>query len=390
MFQNIITNPSIIFTRYLYLKDEVKLALLVSILNKSDDAIFWGYELYYSGFKHEFFDIVWKIYYDFFAIINPDFEEYLLKKHQRFLNEKENETNKKFVSSIIQNLLIRDFSCDIFLIRQICKLFVIHTVYPICEIHNLNFLKTQLKQWIDNYDYNSISYFILNESHWVNLSTIYLFILEIFGLGLGLHLENESKLTKFENIISNYDNLIQQKTILLSKILTLFRNKQKKSFYVIVTHNENVKYNTIELTNDIKHYKVLKYARICSIDKYNCLSMFELERNKTSYSLYDNWLYYASFTPEWFNRIKDNRGYVDYTNKKVKFIVDKNGVDWEEHFNNKFNYEPDEQCLDVNDKCKINNSDDNNWINFCKKHKTIFVEIDVDLLEELNSEKLVY
>ena len=37
---------NLVFTRYLYLKDEVKLSLLVSILNKSDDAIFWAYELY--------------------------------------------------------------------------------------------------------------------------------------------------------------------------------------------------------------------------------------------------------------------------------------------------------------------------------------------------------
>ena len=34
-----------IFTRYLYIKDEVKLTLLTSILNKSEKSIFWAYEL---------------------------------------------------------------------------------------------------------------------------------------------------------------------------------------------------------------------------------------------------------------------------------------------------------------------------------------------------------
>jgi hypothetical protein len=38
-------NSGLVFTRYLYIKDEVKIALLISILNKSDDAIFWAYEL---------------------------------------------------------------------------------------------------------------------------------------------------------------------------------------------------------------------------------------------------------------------------------------------------------------------------------------------------------
>ena len=74
----------IVFTRYLYLKDEVTISLLVNILQKNDDAIFWAYELYYSGFKHELFDFIWKIYYDFFATLNPDFGAYLFKKHLTF------------------------------------------------------------------------------------------------------------------------------------------------------------------------------------------------------------------------------------------------------------------------------------------------------------------
>ena len=70
---------NLVLTRYLYIKDEVKLALLISILNKSDDAIFWAYELYYSGFKLELYEYIWKIYYDFFATLNPCFELYLNK-----------------------------------------------------------------------------------------------------------------------------------------------------------------------------------------------------------------------------------------------------------------------------------------------------------------------
>ena len=48
----------LIFTRYLYVKDEVRISLLVSILKKSDDALFWAYELYYSGFKNELFELI--------------------------------------------------------------------------------------------------------------------------------------------------------------------------------------------------------------------------------------------------------------------------------------------------------------------------------------------
>ena len=92
----------LVFTRYLYIKDEVKLSLLMAILNKSNDAIFWAYELFYSGFKHELFQFIWIIYYDFFATLNPSFELYLLKKQSEYLSKSFEE---RHISSLIQNLI---------------------------------------------------------------------------------------------------------------------------------------------------------------------------------------------------------------------------------------------------------------------------------------------
>ena len=82
--ENKLISSDIVFTRYLYVKDEVYVSLLVSILNKSDDSIFWALELYYSGFIKELLNLLWKIYYDFFATLNPTFEKYLLKKYKEF------------------------------------------------------------------------------------------------------------------------------------------------------------------------------------------------------------------------------------------------------------------------------------------------------------------
>ena len=51
------------FTRYLYLKEEVEVALLVSLLNKDKErALFWAYELYYSGLANELIVTLWRIY----------------------------------------------------------------------------------------------------------------------------------------------------------------------------------------------------------------------------------------------------------------------------------------------------------------------------------------
>ena len=63
---NTLNNEDIIFTRYLYIKDEVEIALLTNILEKKEESVFWAYELYFSGFQKEVFQYLWDIYYNFF------------------------------------------------------------------------------------------------------------------------------------------------------------------------------------------------------------------------------------------------------------------------------------------------------------------------------------
>ena len=109
----------IIFTRYLYIKDEVLIALLLSILNKSDNALFWAYELFHSGFYKGLFDFIWKIYYDFFATLNPSYEDYLLITQQEFLKLNDH----TIIGSIINDLIIRNFNTDIFTMRIYCNIF---------------------------------------------------------------------------------------------------------------------------------------------------------------------------------------------------------------------------------------------------------------------------
>jgi hypothetical protein len=94
---------------------------------------FWAYELYYSGYKNELFAFIWKIYYDFFATLNPSFAAYLAKKLNTEVIE------DRLVSSIIQNLLIRPFNTDIFLLRTVSECFetdIEHNLERILEDKN--------------------------------------------------------------------------------------------------------------------------------------------------------------------------------------------------------------------------------------------------------------
>ena len=390
---------NIVLTRYLYLKDEVKLAFLVSLLNKSDDAIFWAYELYYSGFKMEFYNYIWQIYYDFFATLNPSFEQYLNK-----MLKCNNKTEDKLVSTIVQDLLIRPFNTDIFFLRTICSLFEIECSFVSITntgntlLKSTSILYEQLTKWIDDKDFKSIAQYILNI---VTLDTsdkvlyfIYSGAIDVFADIYKVKLSKTKLLKEFGVAQERIDNNFGKKILLLVKIMTLFSLKEKlvkgKNFYIVVDPEDIIQYETIEATS-IRHYKVLNVARICGIDDLKHLSLFRLERETLKGIMlkdlyFNNWLYHASFSPVWFNRIKKYRGYVDYTKMSVEFVNE----DMMQLFYDKYGYEPDEQSQNTTDKC-LKHNDGINWTAFHNNFKTnsLFL-IDEEFIEELNNDKIRY
>jgi hypothetical protein len=381
---NVLTLPvpgsNLVFTRYLYIKDEVKIALLISVLNKSNDAIFWAYELLHSGFKYELFALFWKIYYDFFATLNPSFSSYLIKKQTEYFSTKED----RFISAIIQDLIIRPFNTDIFMMRQICELFETDA-----EIENSNKFDEKLDHWLKTEDYRSIACYILTNKDTSTDLDIYKYVLNWFKL------TNQSRLVKdyLNAMISSY-NSASNKIILLAHIMSIVsknRNLIKgKNFYMLVEPEDVIQFETIESSDDLESYRILRNGCICGIDDQKYLNLFELVRNKMinlSDTYNDKWLYHASFSPIWFDRIKLYKGYVDYEHKQVKFISE----DWEEDFYSRYGYEPDEQPLNVKNKSISNINRDNDWIKFYEMYKNNgLIDVTEEELEEMNTDTIVY
>jgi hypothetical protein len=377
-----VPGSNLVFTRYLYLKDEVRVALLLSILNKSDDAIFWAFELYYSGYKNELFAFIWQIYYDFFATLNPSFAAYLTKK----LESKEIED--RLVSSIIQNLLIRSFNTDVFLLRTISEYFE-------------NEVEDDLERILENKDYRQLATYILSNKEEKEID-IYQIVLNYFKLT-----NKQKRIKGFTNSVST--NNVSKKVIFLANILSLISfdkgQTKKVNFYVRVDPEDVIQYETIDSADNLKPYNILKLACICQIDKHSFQNLFQSFRNKynkkelkekysalssraISEKYSEKWLYHAAFSPIWFNRIKNYKGYIDYQKNEVKFINE----DLEEAFYNKYDYEPDEQSLFVKENTlgkDINFK--STWQQFFTKYERGgLIETDEDELEELNSEPLKY
>lgn len=62
----------------------------------------------------------------------------------------------------------------------------------------------------------------------------------------------------------------------------------------------------------------------------------------------DNWLYFASFSPIWSERIAKHQGIVNHEKQTIEFVDED-----EEQFNEKYDYEFDEQSLEVQDRLRM-------------------------------------
>jgi hypothetical protein len=101
-----------IFTRYLYLKKEVINSLIWAILNnEEDEALFWAYELYFSGFESRLFKVLADFYYIYYEDSSLD---------NSLLNEWHKDKNKHYIiGNIIQ--------------------YMIHGISTFCEIDVINY-----------------------------------------------------------------------------------------------------------------------------------------------------------------------------------------------------------------------------------------------------------
>jgi hypothetical protein len=73
------------FTRYLYIVDDVKSSLILALLDRNhDEALFWAYELYFSGFKEEVFGLLETTLDYMYRRLHPGLAKFLEKKKQEW------------------------------------------------------------------------------------------------------------------------------------------------------------------------------------------------------------------------------------------------------------------------------------------------------------------
>ena len=99
-------SQDVIFTRYLYLKYDVEASLQISIFKHDlNRALFWAYELYYSGFKFECFEILSNMYTEYYSEQYPNLGNFL---NRLCLEYTDHPDRHWIVATIVRNMIYRE------------------------------------------------------------------------------------------------------------------------------------------------------------------------------------------------------------------------------------------------------------------------------------------
>ena len=343
----------LIFTRYLYNKDEVELTLLESILKKKDfnEVYFWLNELYESQEKINTWQFIYKIYFDFYFLTNQKFYNKINSYYKKY--QKKDKFN--YLVNIVYNLWRshKNITYDIFIFR---------TYYS----NNLDSLITNidLTPCKGNNRYEKLLYFSLKNNN-NNFIAFYL-----------KKIKNNEKIVEFVenhfNLKINLNSFYKNKFhIILSHILQLPKTSCKFIFKKAPKDAYNYVKKKINNKDEI-HYKVLKAKRLYQISKD--IGCFDLSRSDVilKNEFWYNWEFYAYRSIIWKKRFDKFKIKVEKGKKKIVFLDD----DEMEEFYKIWGYEPDEQSKEVQDMsvCFIKSNKLKCWLSFLQTDKNLKIE----------------
>jgi hypothetical protein len=349
-------------TRKLYIFDEVKYTLLNNLTFKNCDfieCIFWSYELFYSGFVDELCEILFEIYYKFYAIKYPKYESKLNIK-----------LNKKNINSILYvvNLLYYTpkITTDIFEIYQktpksINKVYLIdHKNFKFLETLNIDHTYYKFVAAIHKNNFTNIMYYIKNNT-FDNYNELYDSVKKYFNIVKKIKLENKS--LDSIHYSDKYLIIVSLICYLKSDISNINKRKIFRKFDKSQFKNKLDKFKMI---SGNKNYRILESNPLYHISKnIGCFPLTRFQFKNIKNEVRYHWDYHCSSSPIWLERLNKYKFKIDDSKKSVIF----ENVDEEEEFYETFDYEFDEQSNELQECIipGIKHNTINNWIEQLKK-----------------------
>ena len=388
---------SVVLTRYLYPKECVMSSLVWAILDpnangicpvafgddtgeptpsartvsdaKSEEALFWAYELYYSGFKQDVFDLLISIHIIFYHEKYPQQTDILYPLLEKW-HLQEKAQNKKFrhhdtiLGSVLMNIM--------------------YYQTPSVDQDGRSCTGTVGSLTSGSPGLLLDPPFIEDDGGLVVLS----------GSPKAL-CTGRAPLAEYTDIQGGYTkhlytcslSQLMRKRAGVNYIETVYekRDGSDSNHPIEFTLHELRPYQTIYtkppsvILRDACKYPIRNL--VCDVRDHNKYVTEEGERSDVYemalrylknhpytmniQEIQDKWLYYASYSPIWAKRIADNHGEIDHDTQSVLFDND----DDEEQFYQEFQYEPDEQSIAVQNSIGINVSYTTmSWLDFYHKY----------------------
>jgi len=300
------------FTRYLYEKSYVEYSLLIALLDRNEDqALFWTYELYFSGFRQETFALLWKYYFLLYAPFYVRLEKYLQTVTKDWINHQDDHT---LIGTFLVNLVIKEPCVDFYFMYYMSDI----CAYP---------------QIISSYIKSLV------ETEPIKKHTVYVDFIRDHPCDDSRRLMTRHiyKVLYKTTSLPMFDGELQNMAVLSRMMSHLFlmdlNNHIDSKIFIAFDHY------------DIKPYlnKAIIVGKSWKIPPKKCWGQQQVP---PSYSLVSidklrKWLYHSWNSPVWNERFSRYGGYKDDLNETVLFDDD----DKEEIFYNMYDLEPDEQNL---------------------------------------------
>ena len=369
-------------TRFLFIKDEVVLSLITALLKKQDlsECYYWIFELYYSGF--EVFQLMWKIYFDFYYELSPKMEDYILKKQSLFDNNNNNNNNNDnndnkmiHIAAIIRNLFRLTPTSNVFMLRHYMEIDICPTIIYKNSSNNTNY------KWLCGYPvkyhkllmsvYNghveNICYYIKlllesGEDNVENIRRIIMVFVEpnLTLLGIDKELfEHKWNVRKYKNDLHYLLAFIchlQTPISILNNCNIFVSPKDSDIDFINKVEKEPIpltkKYGLEQLYNTLGFKRYYNIASTIGSFNLSRWSTSEFNNNNKGYYDYNEflrknwfcWEYYAANgCPLWKERLDRFGGKVD-NEKQIIYFPDES---CKEKFYDLYAYEFDEQPKDI-------------------------------------------
>ena len=334
-------------TRYLYQNEDVKHSLIFCLLKKTtfDECLFWVSEYYYSGYFKELWILIWKIYYDFYAIINPKLEKYITKMQEKWVKKQK----IVYILHIIKNLYYIDkIDPIVFLVRMALETQKVpsksYRGRPPTWVSKINKKHKNLLMSIHNKHYKNIAYYLRRFKN--KESELSSTILKYYTVSEPIYK-------------SDYEDKLH---ILIGTLFHLsLENINERNIYLQIT-KEELKYATETNTIQCRLHHVLKEKRLFKIrTETGCFQRYNSSFPSVQEIQWYHWEYFAYETPLWKERFDKYKIKIDKEKFKLEFEI----LDEYEDFYEKYYYEPDEQSKEVQERStsEIPEISINDWLN---------------------------